>query len=149
VKFGPRLRRRDVDHRRDPQRHHPAHLPDDAAARPRRRGECRDRHLFGIVFGLIALGVAVGVGSAALAARGIPITLDGGDYTLMPAGGIAAAALWAPMAWASERSSATRSQPSARSSSGSFVENLLIDFIPGAGKFSARRSGIRDHRTRP
>jgi hypothetical protein len=71
------------------------------------------------VFGLIALGVAVGVGSAALAARGIPITLDGGDYTLMPAGGIAAAALWAPMAWASERSSATRSQPSARSSSGS------------------------------
>ncbi|MGH3031031.1 MAG: ABC transporter permease subunit, partial [Gaiellaceae bacterium] len=35
--------------------------------------------LVGAGFGLVAVGVAVGVGIAALAARGIPITLDGGD----------------------------------------------------------------------
>jgi ABC-2 type transport system permease protein len=53
--------------------------------------------LVGIVFGLFAVVVAICAGSAALAARGIPITLDGSDYILVPAGGIAAAALWAPI----------------------------------------------------
>ncbi len=51
--------------------------------------------LIGIAFGLIAAAVAAGVGSAALAARGVKIQLDGGDYALLLAGSAAAAALWA------------------------------------------------------
>ncbi len=51
--------------------------------------------LIGIAFGLIAVSVAAGVGSAALAARGVKIQLDAGDYALLLAGGAAAAALWA------------------------------------------------------
>ena len=50
---------------------------------------------FGAAFGLIATALAVGVGSAALAARGIESQLDGSDYALFLAGGAAAAALWA------------------------------------------------------
>ena len=49
----------------------------------------------GVVLGLIATALAAGVGSAALAARGIESRLDGGTYALFLAGGIAAAALWA------------------------------------------------------
>jgi len=51
--------------------------------------------LIGVAFGLIAAAVAAGVGSAALAARGVKIQLDGGDYALLLAGGAAAAGLWA------------------------------------------------------
>jgi hypothetical protein len=50
---------------------------------------------FGTGFGLIATALAVGVGSAALRARGIDSQLDGSDYALFLAGGAAAAALWA------------------------------------------------------
>jgi ABC-2 type transport system permease protein len=46
-------------------------------------------------FGLAATGLAIGVGSAALGARGIPNGLDAGDFTLFVGGGVAAAALWA------------------------------------------------------
>jgi hypothetical protein len=93
--------------------------------------------LLGIVFGLVAVGVAVGVGSAALAARGIPITLDSSDYTLMPAGGIAAAALWAPIGLG--LGALLRNQVATLIAIFLwlfFVENLLIDFVPGAGRFA-------------
>jgi ABC-2 type transport system permease protein len=93
--------------------------------------------LVGIVFGLVAVGVAVAVGSAALAARGIPITLDGGDYALMPAGGIAAAALWAPIGLG--LGALLRNQIATLLAIFLwlfFIENLLIDFVPGAGKFA-------------
>jgi ABC-2 type transport system permease protein len=93
--------------------------------------------LVGIVFGLVAVGVAIGVGSAALAARGIPITLDGSDYTLMPAGGIAAAALWAPLGLG--LGALLRNQVATLLAIFLwlfFIENLLIDFVPGAGKFA-------------
>jgi ABC-type transport system involved in multi-copper enzyme maturation permease subunit len=50
---------------------------------------------FGAAFGLIATALAVGVGSAALRARGIESQLDGGAYALFLVGGAAAAALWA------------------------------------------------------
>jgi ABC-2 type transport system permease protein len=93
--------------------------------------------LVGIVFGLVAVGVAVGVGSAALAARGIPIALDGSDYTLMPLGGIAAAALWAPLGLGV--GALLRNQVATLVAIFLwlfFIENLLIDFVPGAGKFA-------------
>jgi hypothetical protein len=91
----------------------------------------------GIVFGLVAVGVAVGVGSAALAARGIAITLDSGDYTLMPAGAIAAAALWAPLGLG--LGALLRNQVATLVAIFLwlfFIENLLIDFVPGTGKFA-------------
>ncbi|MGI8411785.1 MAG: ABC transporter permease [Solirubrobacteraceae bacterium] len=51
--------------------------------------------LIGSVFGLIGAGFAAGAGSAALAARGIPIRLDGGDFALLLGGSIVASALLA------------------------------------------------------
>jgi ABC-2 type transport system permease protein len=93
--------------------------------------------LVGIVFGLVAVGVALGFGSAGLAARGIPITLDGSDYTLMPAGGIAAAALWAAIGLG--LGALLRNQVATLVAIFLwlfFVENLLIDFVPGAGRFA-------------
>ena len=93
--------------------------------------------LVGIVFGLVAVCVAVGVGSAALAARGIPITLDGGDYALMPAGGIAAAALWAPIGVG--LGALLRNQVATLVALFLwlfFIENLLVDFVPGVGRFA-------------
>jgi ABC-type transport system involved in multi-copper enzyme maturation permease subunit len=50
---------------------------------------------FGAAFGLIATALAVGAGSAALAARGIESQLDVGAYALFLVGGTAAGALWA------------------------------------------------------
>jgi ABC-2 type transport system permease protein len=93
--------------------------------------------LVGTVFGLAAVGLALGAGSAALAARGIPITLDSGDYTLMPLGGIAAAALWGPFGLG--LGALVRNQVATLLAVFLwlfFVENLLIDFVPGAGKFA-------------
>jgi hypothetical protein len=93
--------------------------------------------LVGIVFGLVAVGAAVGVGSAALAARGIPITLDGSDYALMPAGGVAAAALWAAIGLG--LGALLRNQVATLVAIFLwvfFVENLLLDFAPGAGRFA-------------
>ena len=51
--------------------------------------------LVGAGFGLAASALAAGVGTAALAARGLDVALDGGDYALLVAGGTAASALWA------------------------------------------------------
>jgi hypothetical protein len=93
--------------------------------------------LVGTVFGLAAVGLAVGVGSAALAARGVPITLDGGDYTLMPLGGVAAAALWAPLGLG--LGALLRNQVATLVAIFLwlfFIENLLIDFVPGVGRFA-------------
>jgi len=51
--------------------------------------------LTGSVFGLTAGAVAVATGAAAFRARGIDLRLDGGDYVLLVAGAMGAAALWA------------------------------------------------------
>jgi ABC-2 type transport system permease protein len=93
--------------------------------------------LVGIGFGLVAVGVAVGVGSAALAARGIPITLDGSDYILMPVGGIVGAALWAAIGLGT--GALLRNQVATLIAIVAwlfFVENLLIDRVPGAARFA-------------
>lgn len=93
--------------------------------------------LVGIGFGLAAVGAAVGVGCAALAARGIPITLDATDYTLMPLGGIAATALWAPIGLG--LGALLRNQVATLAAIFLwlfFVENLLLDFVPGTGRFA-------------
>jgi ABC-type transport system involved in multi-copper enzyme maturation permease subunit len=51
--------------------------------------------LVGAGFGLVASALAAGVGTATFRARGIDVQLDGGDYALLIAGGVVAAALWA------------------------------------------------------
>jgi ABC-type transport system involved in multi-copper enzyme maturation permease subunit len=51
--------------------------------------------LVGGALGLVASAGAAGVGSAVLAARGVALRLDAGDYALLLAGCAAAAALWA------------------------------------------------------
>jgi ABC-2 type transport system permease protein len=51
--------------------------------------------LTGSVFGLAAGAIAVAAGAAAFRARGIDLRLNGGDYVLLVAGAIGAAALWA------------------------------------------------------
>jgi ABC-2 type transport system permease protein len=53
--------------------------------------------LIGASFGLAASALAAGIGTAVLRARGIDVHLDGGDYALLVAGGMAASALWAPI----------------------------------------------------
>ena len=93
--------------------------------------------LVGTIFGLVAVGVALGVGSAALTARGVPNTLDSGDYTLMPVGGVAAAALWAPLGLG--LGALLRNQVATLVAIFLwlfFIENLLIDFVPGVGRFA-------------
>lgn len=51
--------------------------------------------LIGTGFGLVAGGVAVSAGAAALRARGIDVRLDQRDYVLLVLGSAAAAGLWA------------------------------------------------------
>lgn len=51
--------------------------------------------LIGAGFGLAASALAAGVGSAALAVRGIDVRLGGDDFALLLAGSTAAGALWA------------------------------------------------------
>jgi hypothetical protein len=51
--------------------------------------------LIGIAFGLVAAAVALAVGSAALAARGLEVRLAGSDVALLLGGSAAGAALWA------------------------------------------------------
>ena len=98
--------------------------------------------LVGTLFGVVAVGVALGAGSVALAARGIPITLDGGDYTLVPLGAVAAAALWAPLGLG--LGALLRNQVATLVAIFLwlfFIENLLVDFVPGAGKFAPGAAG--------
>jgi ABC-2 type transport system permease protein len=49
--------------------------------------------LTGLVFGAAAVGLALGIGSLILSARGIPSALDGGEIALLAAGGLAGVAL--------------------------------------------------------
>jgi ABC-2 type transport system permease protein len=105
--------------------------------------------LVGIVFGLFAVVVAICAGSAALAARGIPITLDGSDYILVPAGGIAAAALWAPIGLGLGAFLRNQVATLVTISSGCSSSRTSFSIRPGRRAVRAGRSGSRDHRTRP
>ncbi len=49
--------------------------------------------LTGLVFGMAGIGLAFGIGSLILSARGIPSALNGGQITLLRLGGLAAIAL--------------------------------------------------------
>jgi ABC-2 type transport system permease protein len=47
----------------------------------------------GLAFGVVSLGLAIGIGSLILSARGIPSALSGGDFALLIFGGLAGTAL--------------------------------------------------------
>lgn len=99
--------------------------------------KCSASLLAGFVFGLAATGAAAVTGRIALAARGQPVTLDGGDYVLLVAGGAAAAALWAVIGLGV--GAMVRSQVPTIVGLLAwvlFVESLLVDNAPGLGRFA-------------
>jgi ABC-2 type transport system permease protein len=92
--------------------------------------------LSGLVFGLIATGLAAGIGTLVLSGRGVTIHLDAADYALLVAGGAAAAALWAVIGLG--LGTIVRNQVAAIV--GIFVwvqivENLLVDSVPNVSRF--------------
>jgi ABC-2 type transport system permease protein len=93
--------------------------------------------LAGAIAGLLAEALAVGSGSAGLAARGIHVALSAGDFAQMLAGGAAGAALWAAIG--------TGVGALVRNQVGIvvalcvwvlLVETTLIGNIPAVGKFT-------------
>jgi ABC-2 type transport system permease protein len=91
----------------------------------------------GAAFGLLAAVLAVGVGSAALAGRGIHITPTGADFAQLLAGGAVAAALWAVIGVGV--GAIVRNQVGVVVGLivwQLFVEMTLIGSLPSAGKFA-------------
>jgi ABC-type transport system involved in multi-copper enzyme maturation permease subunit len=96
----------------------------------------------GIAFGLLAEGVAIGLGNAALAARGIDVRLDAGDYAQLLGGGAAAAALWGPIGLG--LGALLRNQVATLVGLFAwllFVENLLLGQLPHAGRLLPGAAG--------
>ncbi|MDQ6613494.1 MAG: ABC transporter permease [Actinomycetota bacterium] len=91
----------------------------------------------GAGFGLIAQAAAVGLASAGLAARSIPVAFNGGDIAQLLAGGAAAAALWAAIGVGV--GAVTRNQVGAVVGLCVWLlaaETSLIGSIPSIGKFA-------------
>jgi ABC-type transport system involved in multi-copper enzyme maturation permease subunit len=99
--------------------------------------------LVGIVFGLLAEGLMAGATTAALAARGIDNQLGRGDYLQLLAGGTAAAALWATIGLGV--GALVRNQVATLVGLCAWiliVENLLLPFVPSAGRFTPGATGL-------
>jgi ABC-2 type transport system permease protein len=97
----------------------------------------------GIVFGLVAEGVMASAATAALQARGIHLQLHGGDYTRLLVGGTAAAALWAVIGLG--LGALVRNQVASLVGLCAWmllIENLLLGFVPGAGRFAPGAAGL-------
>jgi ABC-2 type transport system permease protein len=98
--------------------------------------------VIGAAFGLAAEGFAIGVGSGALAARGIPVHLDGGDIAQMLVGGTLAAAIWGPIGVG--LGALLRNQVAALVGLFAwllFVEGLLFGLLPNAGRLLPGNAG--------
>jgi ABC-type transport system involved in multi-copper enzyme maturation permease subunit len=92
--------------------------------------------LGGLLVGVLASGVAAGVGAVALAGRGVPVRVGAGDFAVLIAGGGAAAALWAVIGLGV--GAVVRAQVPAVIGLFTwllFVENLLAD-LPSAHRFA-------------
>jgi ABC-2 type transport system permease protein len=99
--------------------------------------------LAGIAFGLLAEGLMTGATTAALAARGIDNQLGGGDYLQLLAGGTVAAALWATIGLGI--GALVRNQVATLVGLCAWmllVENLLLPFVPDAGRFTPGAAGL-------
>ncbi len=98
--------------------------------------------VIGLAFGFVAEAVASGAGSFVLSQRGISVTLDGGDYALLMAGGAVAAALWAVVGLA--LGAIIRNQVATIIGIFVwllFVENLLVAYVPEVGRFAPGSAG--------
>jgi ABC-type transport system involved in multi-copper enzyme maturation permease subunit len=93
--------------------------------------------LAGIALGLVAEGLAAGLGSGALAARGIHLRLDAGDYVLLVLGGSAAAGLWAAIGVGI--AALVRNQTATIVGLCAWlllIETLLLGDLPAVGRFA-------------
>jgi ABC-2 type transport system permease protein len=91
----------------------------------------------GMVFGVVGTGLAVGVGAAILAGRGIAVSLDSGDYALLVLGTVAGAALWGAIGVGI--GAIVRNQVGAiigLLAWGFVVENLLFALAPSVGRLT-------------
>lgn len=98
--------------------------------------------LIGTVFGLAAGAAAAGAGTAALGARGIDVRLDAGDYGLLLAGGVTAAALWAAIGVGV--GAVVRNQVPALLGLCAwllFIEDLLVGGVAEVGRFAPGAAG--------
>jgi ABC-type transport system involved in multi-copper enzyme maturation permease subunit len=90
----------------------------------------------GALCGALATATTLVLGTAILAARGMPISLDAGDYAQLLAGWTLAAALWAPVGLG--LGAMVRSQVAVLVGLCAwllFVENLLLAQLPDAVRF--------------
>jgi ABC-2 type transport system permease protein len=96
----------------------------------------------GLVFAVVAVGLAFGIGRAILSARGIPLALDAGDVRLILLGGLAAAALWGTIGAA--LGSILHNQVAAVIGLLVWVfvlENVLFGLVPSVGRFFPGHAG--------
>jgi ABC-2 type transport system permease protein len=99
--------------------------------------------LAGLGFGLLAEGLMAAATTVALSARGIDNRLSGGDYAQLLAGGTAAAALWATIGLGV--GALVRNQVATLVGLCAWmlvVENLLLPFVPDAGRFTPGAAGL-------
>jgi hypothetical protein len=99
--------------------------------------------LVGLGFGLLAEGLMAAATTVALFARGIDNQLSGGDYVQLLAGGTAAAALWATIGLGA--GALVRNQVATLVGLCAWmliVENLLLPFVPDAGRFTPGSAGL-------
>jgi ABC-2 type transport system permease protein len=93
--------------------------------------------LAGFAFGVIGEGLVFGIGYGILAGRGITISLNGGEITLLVLGTLAAVALWGAIGVG--LGAVVRNQVGAVIALlawGFVVENLLFAFVPSVGRFA-------------
>jgi ABC-2 type transport system permease protein len=99
--------------------------------------------LVGVGFGLLAQGLMAAATTAALSARGIDNRLEAGDYVQLLTGGAAAAALWAAIGLGV--GALVRNQVATLVGLCAWmliVENLLLPFVPDAGRFTPGAAGL-------
>jgi ABC-2 type transport system permease protein len=97
----------------------------------------------GLMLGLLAEALMTGAAAAAFSARGITLQLDGGDIAQLLAGGAVAAAFWAAIGLGV--GAAVGNQVGTLVGLfawGLLVENLLLGFVPGVGRFSPASAGL-------
>jgi ABC-type transport system involved in multi-copper enzyme maturation permease subunit len=98
--------------------------------------------LAGLIFGLLAEALMAAMTPAALALRGIPNQVDGGDYLQLLAGGTAAAALWAAIGLGI--GSLVRNQVGTLIGLSAWIlliENLL-QFVPSLARYTPGAAGL-------
>jgi ABC-2 type transport system permease protein len=99
--------------------------------------------LTGLIFGLLAEALMLCAATAAFAARGIDNQLTSGDYLQLLAGGTTAAALWATIGLGV--GALVRNQVGTLVGLCAWmllIENLLIAFVPSAGRFAPGAAGL-------